>query len=219
MTFKVWNIQTGEAVVSFNYGLSYHGKWAALSPGRRYLMMEHTRGSYNLLCWDLGRGKLVGHTEFQDRKDKWGQAGGLAFSPDGEEVAMLWRLGERPHTWGRLLVWQVKTGKKLFDYKLGYELGSIDSLWFDGGSRCIQWWPQRKGWLLFGHLLIDRDTGAVVHKVGPAPGWSGAIGEHRFLDADHITTITGTFDKQIKVAALPKEKIDAAVKAARAARK
>ena len=63
---------------------------------------------------------------------------------------MLWRLGQQPDTWGRLLVFETRSGKRLYDHRIGYELPQIDSLWFDGGTRCLQWWPERRGWLLFG---------------------------------------------------------------------
>jgi hypothetical protein len=214
-TFEVRDINTGREVARFSNPLVPLGKWYTLSAGRRYQFMEQTGGWFLFLVWDLHTGKMVGEREFQDRKAAWGQAAGLAFSPDGEEMAMLWRLGQRPDTWGRLLVFETRSGKRLYDHRIGYDLPQIDSLWSDGGTRCLQCWPERRGWLLFGHLLIDRESGAVVHKVGAAPGFSGAIEDRRFLDAYHLTDLEGGFDRRLKVLALPRGEIEAAVKKAR----
>jgi hypothetical protein len=214
-TFQVWDVGTGKETSRYGNPLVPLGKWHTFSAGRRYQWMEQTGGWFLFLVWDVNTGKMVGEREFQTKKEPWGQAAGLAFSPDGEEMAMLWRLGKKPDLWGRLLCFEVKTGKKLFDHPIGYDLRQIDSLWFDGGPRCLQWWPPRKGWLLFGHLLVDQQSGAVVYKVGKAPGFSGAIEERRFLDADHLTTLEGTFDKKLEVIALPRKEIAAAVAKAR----
>jgi hypothetical protein len=216
-TYQVWDVKTGKDVSTFSYNLCFHGKWGGFSPGRKFLLLEETDGArgYHLLSFDIARGKQIGVFEFQGKKEPWGQAAGIAFSPDGEEVAMLWRLGQRPPAWGKLLCWDVRTGKKLVDHLLGYDPPQIDSLWGDGGPRTLQWLPDKSGWLLFNHLLVDRESGAIVYRISPEPGFSGAIVERRFLDRDHVTTLEGTFEKQLRVIALPREQIDAAVKKAR----
>jgi hypothetical protein len=213
-TFRVVDISAARELARFTNPLVPDGRWCTFSAGGRYQFMEQTGGWFLFLVWDMTTGKLVGEREFQPRKAAWGQAAGLAFSPDGEEMAMLWRLGRKPDTWGRLLVLETRTGKRLFDYQIGYDPPMIDSLWFHGGTGCLQWWPARRGWLLFGHQLIDRQSGAVVHTIGDAPRSTGQIEGRRFLDPYHITTVEGTFDKQLRILALPQHRIDAAVKKA-----
>lgn len=216
-TFQVRDVKTGKELSKYTNPLVPLGKWHTFSPGRRYQWMEQTGGWFLFLVWDTNTGKMVGEREFQGQKDRWGQAGGLAFSPDGTEMAMLWRLGDRKEkVWGRLLVYETKTGKRLYDHRVGYdEVANIDSLWSDGGTRCLQYWPPKKGWLLFGHLLVDRESGKVVHKIGSAPAFAGVIQDRRFLDGEHITDVSGTFDKKLKVIKLPTKEIEAAVKKAR----
>ncbi len=214
-TFQVYDVGSGKEEARFSNPLVPLGKWSTFSPGRRYQWMEQTGGWFLFLVWDLHTGKMVGEREFQPRKAPFGQAAGLAFSPDGTEMAMLWRLGKRPDTWGRLLVFETKTGKQLYDHHVGYLLPQIDSLWSDGGTRCLQWWPEKRGWLLFGHLLVDRESGVVVHKVGPAPGFSGVIQDRRFLDGFHVTNVAGGFDRRLTVMKLPQKEIEEAVKKAR----
>jgi hypothetical protein len=216
-TFEVRDVETGKEVARYSNPLVPLGKWHTFSGGGRYQWMEQTGGWFLFLVWDTKTGKMVGEREFQPQKAAWGQAGGLAFSPDGTEMAMLWRLGNRKdNEWGRLLVFETKSGKKLFDHKLDYGLvQNVDSLWSDGGTRCLQYWPPKRGWLLFGHLLVDRESGKVVYRLGKAPGFSGAIQDRRFLDGEHVTDLEGTFDKKLKVVKLPLAEIEAEVKKAR----
>jgi WD40 repeat protein len=214
--YQVWDVESGKEDLTFSYTLEFHPKWGGVSPGGRYLVMEQTGTliGYHLVAFDLKAGKKVGDFEFQGKKDQWGQACGLSFSPDGTELAMVWRLKNKD-CWGRIWVWDVKTGKQLFNHAIGNELKWMDSLWFNGGVRTFQWTPDGSGWLLFGHLLIDHDTGAVVGKLGPEPNSLGPM-ERRFLDKDHLTLESREgFDWKVAVEELPREQIDAAVKKAR----
>src|SRR5262249_26255080 len=158
------------------------------SGGGRYQLMEHTsREHYVILAYDLKTGKKAGEFEFQGKKDAWGQAGGIAVSPDGTEIAMIWR-GAKKAPWGRPALLGTETGKKLLDHEINYDvIENVDSLWHDGGTRCLQYWPAKRGWLIFGHLLVDRESGKVVHKIGDVPKFAGAIQDRRFLDGEHVT--------------------------------
>jgi hypothetical protein len=214
-TFEVRDIKTGKEICKYTNPLVPLGKWHTFSGGGRYQFMEQTGGWFLFLVWDTHTGKLVGEREFQARKDTWGQAAGLAFSPDGTEMAMLWRLGKKP-LWGRLLVFETRTGRKLYEHDLGYDLlNHIDSLWSEGGTRCLQYRPGKRGWLLFGHLLLDRESGKVVYTIGKAPRFSGEIQDRRFLDDEHVTDLEGTFEKQLKLLKLPLRDIEDAIKNAR----
>jgi WD40 repeat protein len=214
--YQLWDVESGKEDLNFTYRLNFHTKWGAVSPGGRYLVLEQTEtlSGYHLIVFDLKTGKKTGDLEFQGKKDQWGQAAGISFSPDGSELAMLWRLKNK-ECWGRIWVWDVKTGKQLFNHAVGDELKWIDSLWFNGGVRTFQWAPDGSGWLVFGHLLIDHDTGAVVAKLGPEPNSLGPM-ERRFLDRDHLTLeAKDGFETKLTVEPLPREQIDAAVKKAR----
>jgi hypothetical protein len=102
---------------------------------------------------------------------------------------MLWVLNKKPDRFGRLLCWDVGAGKKLHDFQIGYELPFITSLWFVGGTRCLQWVPDGSGWLLFGHLLVDAQSGAVTGRIPPEPKFSGGMINRRFLSSDLVTSI------------------------------
>jgi hypothetical protein len=206
-TFEVHDIEAKRLVASFTNPLVPDGRWFTFSAGGRYQWMEQTGGWFLFLVWDLTTGRMVGEREFQGQKETWGIASGLAFSPDGKEMAMLWQPKDRGDTFGRLLCWETASGKKLCDHALGNDWPKMAYLG-GGGRRCLQWWPGQ-GWLLFGHLLVDHDSGRVVHRIGKPPAFSGAIEERRFLDAWHVTALEGALEKKLRVVALPRRQIEA----------
>jgi predicted Zn finger-like uncharacterized protein len=214
-TIHVWDIKTGNETVHFHIGQRYNGRWTILSPGRKYLAQEDTEEAYHIFLWDLETGKVAGVFPIQGPEDGWGIGAGMAFSPDGGELAMVWTQ-PRKDFFGRLLVWDLNTRKKLHDHKIqGSELNQFGSLTSAGGIKTLQYWPEHNGWLLFGHLLMDSESGAFVARLGPEPKFTGNIMDRRFLDRDYITTTGGKFDKQITLEALPRGQIDEAIKKAR----
>jgi hypothetical protein len=188
-TYQVWDLASGTELVHFTFPLVYHPKWAAISPGGRYLVMEQTAEGYHIVFWDLTTGKLVSTFDFQARRDQWGQAAGMSFTPVGEKLAMLWRLGRQFDCWARLFCWDVRTGKQLHNYPIDYVHADIRGLWVAGGTRCLQWVPDGSGWLLFGHLLIDEQSGVVIGRIGPEPTGAGNTMNRRFLSSRLVTSI------------------------------
>jgi WD40 repeat protein len=221
--YQVWDVATGKKTAEFGFDLVLDWRWAALSPGRKYLVLEHTdndRG-YHILAWDLTTGASAGAFEFQGRKEPWGQARGLAFTPDGEKLAMLWRLARSPDCWAKMLVWEVKTGKKLYERTIPRDGGYMDTISVHGGPLVLQWLPDpRDGWLLIDHLIVDVETGVTVGKVGSPPASYYDPEPRRFVDRDHMTAIErapggDAFARNLVVVTLPRVKLDAAVRKAR----
>jgi hypothetical protein len=188
-TYQIWDLGSGTELVHFTFPLVYDPRWAAISPGGRYLVMEQTAEGYHIVFWDLTTGKLANTFDFQAKSDQWGQAAGMSFTPDGERLAMLWRLGRQFDSWARLFSWEVRTGKQLHNFPIDYVHADIYGLWVAGGTRCLQWVPDGSGWLLFGHLLIDEQSGAVVRRIGPEPTGQGNMMNRRFLSSNLVTSI------------------------------
>jgi hypothetical protein len=208
--YQVWDITAGKELTRFEADIVYHWKWGAVSPGGRYLAVEKTEtlSGYQLLAWDLTTGEQVGEVEFQPKAEAWGQAAGMAFSPDGKELAVLWRLGKAPDQWGRVRVFEVATGRKVADHALGYALKNMDVTlgMGGGGGRAFQWLPDGSGWLVQGHLLVGRRTGAVIGKLGNEPRLHSDVQPRRVLGS-HVTAVTGGgFDKQLTFEPLPRGK-------------
>jgi len=204
--YQVWDLATGKETCHFDVGLVWCCKWASISPGGRYLVMELTeRRSYRLLAWDLTTGQSAGEAEFQGKDEPWGQACAVVFSPDGKQLAIVWRLG-RKDIWGRVFLFDVVQGRQVASYPLDYTMKSI-GLGLDLGDRpALQWTPRGDGWLLVGHLLMDARTGAVTGRIGTEPK-SGAVWTVQrrcFVGPNYVTEVAENgFDRKLLYAAVP----------------
>jgi WD40 repeat protein len=186
-------------ICQFKHNLLFHPKWGGISQGGRYLAMEETDSDgFRLLVWDLTTGQMAGKVEFQPKSEPWGQACGVSFSPDGREVAVLWRLNEA-NRWARLYCFDMTTGRRVCDYTIHRPLEMVETMWSRGGAACLSWLPDGRGWLLFGCVMIDRQTGNEMGRVPPEPKNEGEFFERRFIGRDHLTTIQGGFDKKLTI--------------------
>ena len=188
----------------------------AFTPGGRYLLAAAKDDPLRITAHDLASGKLVGERRFEVPRALKGASAALAVSPDGQELAMLWRLA-RPNgeEWGRLVCWDLKTGKKLHEHGVP-SFETINDLG-GTGKQVVQFWPGRKGWMLYGHLLVDRDSGAVIRvKELGLPLDADDLQDRRFLGPDHVLDARLRPPRKLKIVRLLKEEIDEAVKQARA---
>ncbi|HWV98799.1 MAG TPA: hypothetical protein VNZ64_03800 [Candidatus Acidoferrum sp.] len=204
--YQVWDLATGKELSHFNVGLVWSCKWATISPGGRYLVMELTeKRSYRLLAWDLATGQSAGEADFQGKDEPWGQACGVVFSPDAKLLAIVWRLG-RKDIWGRVFVFDVVQGRQVASLPLDYTMKSI-GLGLDLGDRpALQWTPDGERWLMVGHLLMDARTGAVTGRIGTEPR-SGAVWtvqRRNFVGPNFVTEVVEHgFDRKLTYVAVP----------------
>lgn len=203
--YQVWDLITGKEISHFDAGLVWNCKWATISPGGRYLVMEKTETRlYRLLAWDLTTGQSAGEAEFQSGNDPWGQACGLVFSPDARRLAIVWRLG-RPDIWGRVIVFDVIRGRTVASFPLDYTMKSI-GLGLDIGRPALQWSPDGSGWLILGHLMIDASTGAVTGRIGmePKSGAFWTVQQRNFVGRNFVTDVVQQgFDRKLQYVAVP----------------
>jgi hypothetical protein len=189
--YKVWDVKSGELKAEFAFLQAYSPKSCGISGGGRYFVYQQVRGSLGsrLVAFDTTTGKVVGDVIFQPTKDPFGQSVGIAFSPDGTKFAVLWRLGKKPDRWGQVLVFDAATGERLATHNLGYVIKDIDSLWYDlGGPDCIQWTPDGSAVLLFGHLVVNGQSGEVTSRLGPEPHGKNDVQHRRFVGPEYATT-------------------------------
>jgi len=219
-TCSVWDMKTGKSVARYDFKTKFNPKGTALSPGGNYLAatVYENEGSH-LLVIDLATGKTAGKLDIGYKPEFIGGSAVLSFSPNGEKIALLWLVGKQP-TWARILSWDVSSQKKLCDHEVGYEVKNIDHVGRGfGGQTMFQWIPDGSGWLVMSHLLIDGESGAVVWRFGTEPGGIG--NPHvRFLDRDHLSTMTGTgFNVRLTIDTIPWKQIDPVIRDARAKKK
>jgi hypothetical protein len=147
----------------------------------------------NFLCfWDLHSGEVAGTLEI----DPEGETAGLAFSPDGKSVALLWRTKEKD--WGRLTYWDIDSHKRVGNHAIEQAPPAADT----GGRYSLQFLPGGSSLLLFGHLVIDRDKGTEAGKVGPAPA-SAADAERVVVDRGRVSRFTAGARPAIQFLNLP----------------
>jgi WD40 repeat protein len=212
--WEVWDISTGKRVSSFQYPLEYSSRWVGFSPARYYLAMEHsTNDGYHFLIWDLTSGKLAGKLEVQPRSEGFGIPGGITFSPDGKEAALLWSQGGDGMI-AKIHRFDIEKGVKKGAHILREEFKPAAVGFGVGGMTTIQFLPDGRGWLISGFQIAERETGKFVRRVGPAPGTKNSVHDRRFADPYHVTTLGDKkfAEKKLSIIALPKAELDAEFK-------
>lgn len=199
--FFIWDIPSGEEVSQIPlYSDGFDPRYGQLSPNAKYLIwwdVDTTRGRH-LQFYETATGRLVGEVETFYSTG----CSGIAVTPDGERVAMLWTvLGHPKHC--RLQCWEVRTGKQLCDHKL------TDPVFANklpvGGLRAIQWLPDGRGWLLYGHVVVDFHGGNVLGKLPLPKGWRTFV-TRPVLDSNHLVMRQ---DNRLLIEALPPTSGDA----------
>jgi hypothetical protein len=139
----------------------------------------------DLWLWDLKAGTAAGRRPLPWNARNWLlPCAGLSFSPDGTELVGLFQLGDS----SRLVCWDVARGEAVFDVTF-----RAPSLWVGTPTaykgHVLGWVGDRRGWLLYGQMFIDRKA----DKVGPAPAGLLAADQpfRRMVGPEHIATLPG----------------------------
>jgi WD40 repeat protein len=150
----IWDVKTGAASRHFAVPAFMDRRTEALSPGRKYLALFSRK---RLLVYDLSQGKLVGERAFPGNEVLALTGQGLAFSPDGTELAGLFHAASR----SRLIAWDVVRGEVVVDHVFDRDLSweAKHTAFYEG--RSVTWLPDSNGWLVFGQLVIDRRSGGL----------------------------------------------------------
>ncbi len=199
--YKLWNVRTGEMLSEFAFDLVWSATSVGLSPGGKYIVFRITKGGIGqrMVITEIATGKVVGDITCVGKDEPFAGSGGVVFSPDGKELAMLWQYlgGKKKDKFGKVLVFDAATGKKLASHDI-QEMTGVD-LNTHGGAECIQWIPDGSGWLLYGMVLIDRQTGKELGRIG---GDKKAAHLHRFVGPEHLTTFKGGLDPNVSLEAV-----------------
>jgi hypothetical protein len=212
--WQVWDVKTGKELVKIHSQQEFSTKWIGFSPGRRYLVMQHTSGAgYELEFWDLTNGERAGRIEMQDKKDPWGQCGNLPFTYDGKELALVWRL-EKEGIIAKIMRFDMEKGTKKGQLAMREEMRPSAGPLLNGGMKTFQFLPDGRGWLLGGHQIVERETGAVVWAIDSKT--AGDRRNLRFVENYLVSVEAKGKDKALTLTPLPPE-FEAAMKKAQAA--
>jgi hypothetical protein len=198
--YKVWEVKTGQLVSEIAFDLVWAPSVVGLSPGGKYIVFQigRTLLGHRLIIIELATGKVACDISLVGKDEVGGMSAGLVFSPDGKELAMLWHfVGRKKEGFGKVVVFDAATGKMLATHELA-DLAGVD-LGTRGGLDAIQWVPDGSGWLLYGLVLMDRQTGKESGRLG---GDKKLAHMRRFVDAGHVTTLKGGGDASVSLEAV-----------------
>jgi hypothetical protein len=186
---EVWNLSKSNPLTARADPIPFKRSRLALSPGRRYLAMfdqDPAGGPGKILLYDLAQLREAGTIRVAppEPPGAFQQCYGLAFSPDGTELAALF--GDVVNF--RLRTWAMDSGSVRINHQLP---ASVQRAWREAVAsavRPVEWWPKRKGWLLFGTVLIHYKTGSEVTHLPAPPGPQAA---RYLLPGDLLATVSG----------------------------
>ncbi|HEY8504754.1 MAG TPA: hypothetical protein VIL46_09240, partial [Gemmataceae bacterium] len=156
-TLQVWAIDSGNNVRNFTLPKDLRKETFALSPGRKYLAVTSRDYVY---VYRLADGTLAG-TQRVPRPEKQHsryECKGLAFSPDGKELAGLFAEGLSNDQ--MIAAWDLARGEQTHAHVFPAE-GGIR--WYKGPA--IDYLPDGQAWLVSGKLVVEHDTGTLLTKL------------------------------------------------------
>jgi hypothetical protein len=213
--FQVWSMDKGKKAKEFEVEGTLDPGSLAISPGGKYLAFLCPSDSV-LRVYDLEEEEIAGEAELPKTEEGDLTCAGMAFSPDGEEVAAVFGPKRTP----RVVCWEVESGKVAADVKvedLGERLKDVE---YQGSA--VEWVPDRSGWLLFGYALIDRESSRPVWSL-PVTSAVYPASPRRMVDASRVLLVTGQpagrgIQQTLREVRIPKDRLTTAVKSAREGR-
>jgi Zn-finger nucleic acid-binding protein len=199
MRFLVYDVAQRREVCTGSTPELYHPRHSAFTPGGGYLatVIKSDEDGNFLVFWDLATGQRAGALDLQTADETCG----VSFSPAGDNVSVLFK-NAQPGQWGRVATWNLADRSKLHDHALpGNRVKIFLNHEYLGGKATLQWLPDEAGWLVFGYLVVDRKTGAVV---GEVQRKEDPVIERVFRGNDQATDVGGHVGRDLKVTDVPR---------------
>lgn len=161
---QIWDVPTRTLIREYMVpGRGTEDRELMISPTGKYLVSL----SPYLAVYELSSGELVGARPFPkaDDRERWTSMG-AAFSPDGKELAALFDVGREC---GKLVVWNLADGAITAQHTVtDTPFRNIPSFWRYTGDP-IEWFAESQGWLLGGHMAVDRASGSITWQLPDMP--------------------------------------------------
>jgi WD40 repeat protein len=177
-----------------------------VSPGGRYVA---TIAEHALRIHATEDGQELAMEPLPKGENNWELNGkGLAFSPDGSELAALCE------AFGKLyvIVWQADSGKLLARHG-PYDRDTVPQ---PPGytAQPIQWLPRQDGWLVHGESIIEKVSGKKAWNL-PFDNDNFKVGARKVLNDQRALIVYGRDGRRLVAAPLETEKMAAAMRIAR----
>lgn len=181
-----------------------HGK-AAASPGGKYLAIVDRESSDTIRVYDLIQREVAAVCKVPRLiQDIDPVIGAIAFSWDGKELAAFTTQATPNGSLSQgIICWDQATGEISFNQEVGqpaYSTGNRGMLTFVGAEP-LQWFPDRKGWLLGHRFVIDRATMTMLADVESPTGTHGYLA-NKILDDRHVLSLVT--DVELRALSVPR---------------
>jgi len=197
---EVGDVKSGDQVCELRIGERADRDAIAISPGGAYLAVAST-GDGKLEIHDLKTGQVLGEAPTPRGKGQVLRCDGVAFAPDGSEVAGLFESFGAFH----LVLWDAATGKMLNHFDLGKTIQK-PTFYKDRG---VEYFPDKTALLVMGSAVVDRQAGRKIWNL-PFDDKNLKVSPRHFLDADHALVVSFNPGMTLRTADLPRDKIAAA---------
>lgn len=147
----LWDATTGQAQRAMTATIADRKGKPAVSPGGRYVAYATGR---ELTCLDTRSGAVAGTIELPPGKPFPLDCQGLAFSPDGKQLAGVFKDFQKT----RLLSWELGRKEPATDLVVEPRVAFYK-------GQMLEWSPDGSCWLVNGELVVDRVSGQTLWKV------------------------------------------------------
>ncbi len=186
----VFDVNTGQPITKIPVESIATADRYAISSGGNYLALA---GDNRIQMYDLRNGAFAGDLPIDTGKQGYLQIKAIAFSPDGEEIAILVEQSQDMI----LFCWSMKTGASLAKHvlKQPHPRTHISS---SSRHRVIDWLHGGRGWLVQGSAIIDREKGGPVWVADDGLS-SITRGVRRVIDEQRFLVLRGDYNSRTLV--------------------
>jgi hypothetical protein len=205
--FQIWDVTTGEVLREILGPQLFEKDSAAASADGKRLAVFSDK---SVLVYDLATGEKTAQLDTGNQPFSVIHCRGLGFAPDGSEVAGVFYNNRET----RITSWNTADRQLVVDHQLpgDVKLAIKGAASYKGPA--FDWLPDGSAFLIYGHAVVDRNTGRLVWMIRPADDdiYPSA---RRVLDNDHVAVVTGSWlgARRVEILKLPWRQIDGSLKA------